>query len=199
MARLVVLRFEDDQLAEDFSRSLWEGNFHTFDDLFQSFTTEMMVQTPTKFCDCRDRIPRDGWKRYGAHDWLLHDTCGKPSVGWGNNARAVICEAVDLLEKPSGNTRSRIEMANRRSGSTVDPSEPQCLRDTRVDVPTSNSVRVDPNNFLDNEDDRARYSSLADATRLTADARGEEPEEVNEDIPVAWPTFRDESRSVGDQ
>src|SRR6266498_2578444 len=105
MARLVVLRFEDDNMAEDFLRPSIMRKYGEKSEY--SYTVEMMVQTPTQFCSCAYR--GDGWRRGDKRGWWIHASCGKPSVGWGENPRAVISEAKDLLEKESANTEERLQ------------------------------------------------------------------------------------------
>lgn len=101
MARLVVLRFENDEEAEQFITQVKRGV------MAASCTTEMMVQTPTLFCNCAYR--GDGWRRGEKRGWWVHAGCGKPSVGWGENPRAVLSEANDFLEKKSANTEERLQ------------------------------------------------------------------------------------------
>jgi hypothetical protein len=104
MARLVVLRFENDQDADDFL----ESTFYARDEIegYRRIplrgSAVMMVQTPTKFCECVFR--GDGFRRGEKRGWWIHVGCGKPTVMWGENPRAVLDEAIDLLEKPSRNT-----------------------------------------------------------------------------------------------
>lgn len=104
MARLVVLRFEDDEQATEFvevNRVIIPHKSH-----YANATVEGMFQTPTKFCDCPYR--GDGWRRSEKHGWWLHFGCGRPSIGWSENIRAVISEGHDLLERVSKkNTEER--------------------------------------------------------------------------------------------
>jgi hypothetical protein len=113
VARLVVLRFENDQEADVYVDTLLHG-YTIFIPIPGQVgrdkikpTVEMVVQTPTLFCDCSYR--GDGWRRGEKRGWWVHNGCGKPSIGWGENPRAVIGEAVDLLEKPSKNTDERLQ------------------------------------------------------------------------------------------
>jgi len=107
MARLLILRFEDDQVAEGFiGWQKYQSN------IVSMATVEGMFQTPTQFCDCAYR--GDGWRHSGKHNWWLHHSCGRPSVGWGNNIRTIISSGHDLLEKLSKNTQERIDAAGRK-------------------------------------------------------------------------------------
>lgn len=112
MARLVVLRFENDSEADKFIESdilycprgkdYMISTNHT-----KSATIEMMVQTPTKFCNCPNGR---SWFRGPKYGWWVCGTCGKPSVGYGSNPRAIIGESVDMLEKPTKkNTEERLK------------------------------------------------------------------------------------------
>jgi hypothetical protein len=110
MARLIVLRIEDDEEAD------WLTDPTNFSELLQSamlyqVTIEMMVQTPTMFCDCFQR-PK-AWRRGEKRGWWVHSECGRPSVAWGSNPRAVIGEAIDMLEKETPrNTQERLQEIN---------------------------------------------------------------------------------------
>src|SRR6266536_1028314 len=94
MARLLVLRFEDDTEAEYFIK--WAK---VQSNIVGRATIEMMVQTPTKFCECTAR-PKH-WRRGEKRGWQIHNECGRPSIGWASNPRAVIGTAIDFLEKPT--------------------------------------------------------------------------------------------------
>jgi hypothetical protein len=142
MARLVVLRFENDEDAQAFVDT-YSG--YGSDDIYNP-TIEMMVQTPTKFCDCISRD--DGYRRGPTRGWLIHSKCGKPRQQWAENPRAVIVESVDLLEKSSGNTGERIQAA--RSTSSADNE--QRLHDPSVDVLDSDSLRPDSDGSLNEVD-----------------------------------------------
>jgi len=97
------LRFENDEEAEYF---IGWAKFQS--NVVGRATVEMMVQTPTLFCDCAYR--GDGWRRGEKRGWWVHVGCGKPSVGWGENPRAVISEATDYLEQPTKqNTQERLQ------------------------------------------------------------------------------------------
>jgi hypothetical protein len=110
LARLVVLKFEDDDDAEEFEGAAG-GSALVIGDLYNSFSVEGMFQAPTKLCDCADRS--DGWRHSDKHGWWLHHGCGRPSVGWAENLRAVIRSGKDLTERVSKNT---IERTNSLTG-----------------------------------------------------------------------------------
>jgi hypothetical protein len=106
MARLIVLRFEDDDDADLFTRSTVLMDSKGDGSLLQVFpTVEGMFQAPTKLCDCADR--GDGWRHSDKHGWWLHHGCGRPSTGWAENLRAVIRSGKDLTERVSRNTIER--------------------------------------------------------------------------------------------
>lgn len=106
MARLVVLRFEDDEDAEDFIDKVNKTSRVDFD-YYQCPTVEGMFKVPTIF---HGGHQSSGWRKSDKHGWWICRDCGAPSVGWGSNIRAVIASGNDLLEKVSKNTQERIDM-----------------------------------------------------------------------------------------
>jgi hypothetical protein len=113
MARLIVLRINDDDEAEYLARSLpIRSDFRA--------TVEGMFQTPTVF---HEGHQSSGWRKSAKHGWWICRDCGAPSPGWGNNIRAIIGEANDLLERPSKNTQERIDMAPDFDNETGNPTE----------------------------------------------------------------------------
>ena|SRR5215218_10071218 len=103
MARLVVLRFENDETAERFVRQV---DTWWLDGEGYPATTEGMYQTPTKFHEPNHQP--SGWRWGPKHNWQICHDCGMPSVGYANNHKAIIFDAINLLEKPSKNTLERM-------------------------------------------------------------------------------------------
>lgn len=99
MARLVVLRFEKDDDAELYVES-------TREDRWPPATVEGMYQTPTKFHEPDHKS--SGWRWGPKHNWQICHDCGMPSVGYANNHKAIVFDAINLLEKPSKNTLERM-------------------------------------------------------------------------------------------
>jgi hypothetical protein len=120
MARLIVLRFENDDDAEDFVGRVNRTSSVNFD-FYDCPTVEGMFQTPTKFHGGHGQS--SGWRKSDKHGWWICRDCGAPSVGWSSNIRAVISDANDLLEKPSKNTQERIDMTPDFDNETGDPME----------------------------------------------------------------------------
>jgi hypothetical protein len=113
MARLVILRIDDDDEADLFVRSEILRDSYG-DEEYEGgpvrviTTIEGMFQVPTIF---HGGHQSSGWRKSAKHGWWICRDCGAPSVGWASNIRAVIGEANDLLERPSKNTQERIDMA----------------------------------------------------------------------------------------
>jgi hypothetical protein len=110
MAKLVVLRFEDDAEADEFcnSKILYEEPYYHPVEA-TSVTVEGVYKTPTLFCECTDG--GKAWARGSTRGWWVHaltppdkSGCGKPSPSWGENHRSVIGSAVNEIERPSKNT-----------------------------------------------------------------------------------------------
>jgi hypothetical protein len=124
MARLVILRFENDDEAEHFVWHTLHGVVVKADsedgETYKTVTAEGMFQTPTVF---HEGHQSSGWRKSAKHGWWICRDCGAPSVGWSSNIRAVISEANDLLERPSKNTQERIDMAPDFDDETGDPTE----------------------------------------------------------------------------
>lgn len=121
MARLLVLRFEDDEFAEDFIKASGRDTA-ILSDLYREYTIEAAFQMPTKFCNCAHR--GDGWRHSGKHNWWLHHSCGRPSVGWGSNIRTIIATGHDLTENQTKqNTQERIDMVGMRCPECGQPRE----------------------------------------------------------------------------
>lgn len=105
MARLVVLRFENDEDTEDFVAKVNKTGRVDFD-FYDCPTVEGMYQTPTKFHEPDHRS--SGWYWGKKHHWQICHDCGMPSVGYANNHKAIVFDAINLLEEPSKNTAERM-------------------------------------------------------------------------------------------
>lgn len=85
MARYVVLYFEDNEDAEQFSTYVGE--------------VTALVPAPTLFCQgCKGGKTQTGWFKGPKYGWWVCAKCGKPSRGWAQNYRAVISSAKNLLD-----------------------------------------------------------------------------------------------------
>lgn len=99
MSRLVVLEFEDNDVAEGFVKLLNSGGFE--------FTTQVaaiagahaevvkVIAKPTQFCTCNVEYSVKNFGKSRRYGWTVHIKCKKPTEEWSKTHN--ISQAYDLL------------------------------------------------------------------------------------------------------
>jgi hypothetical protein len=85
MAKLVLVRFEDDTEANILSKAVETGDIAQLDSVLQFSKSAEVVgeyKEPTKFCECppevRSKEPKTS-KRGRKYGWWIRPCCGRPS------------------------------------------------------------------------------------------------------------------------
>jgi hypothetical protein len=96
MPRLVVLEFQDNNVAEDLVKYWIETDEVEYE-------VVGVYARPTLFCSPNDghrggRKTQSGWTRGTKYGWWVCGVCKKPSKLWGGRFEIVVCEARNLLK-----------------------------------------------------------------------------------------------------
>lgn len=111
MARLVVVRFTDNEEAERFAEenrdTVWiiDGLDPDNPKKKQGWAKVRVLGLfawPTSYCICsgtfRGKNRIKGWSRGKKYGWWVH-RCGRPSKLWGSSIHAVIADGINLLKE----------------------------------------------------------------------------------------------------
>jgi hypothetical protein len=106
MARYVVLKFEDNEKAEEFVRLNCDGNLFFHEDMDDYDRVPLgdvaaLVPAPTLFCECgvRGGTKGGGFFKGPKYGWWCCAKCGKPTEAWGTSYAAVVGSGNNLLEE----------------------------------------------------------------------------------------------------
>lgn len=138
MARLVVLRFDDNKAAEEFVKAGVDNKVFIADERTNMLriTGEVvgLFGQPTMFCDCTLRKGRvKGYSRGQRWGWWVCSACKKPTRAWGGHLQAVLGAATNHLsiflekgkygemtpDKPFGESPEAAEAAKRANDAMI--------------------------------------------------------------------------------